>query len=219
MAIYTYNTANILMPLLCLSILMIWKAKREKWFILIATGFIFCLPLIYQIIFGHAADRFGTVAIYNNKDVIAEINNYRNAGKNSFLSKIFYNKLTVSGKKILFNYFNALGDNFLFNEGDVTFRQSLHQVGNLYWIELPLIIWGLVVFIKKGNKSKGDWGLFSLLLISPVAASLTIDGYNHASRLFLLVFPMSYFAASSLNNLKKYLMILAITILILEFSF
>lgn len=218
-AIYTYNTANIFVPLLCLTTLIIWKAKKEKWLVLIFSGFIFCLPLIYQILFGHAADRFGTVAIFNNKDVIAEVNDYRNAGKNSWMSKIFYNKATVSGKKILFNYFNAFGDNFLFNEGDVTFRQSLHQVGNLYWIELPLIVWGLVVFIRNKNKTKGEWWLFGLLLISPTASSLTIDGYNHASRLFLMVFPLSYLAASGLDNVKKYLKYLILIILFLEFSF
>jgi len=219
LAIYTYNTANILVPLLCLASLIIWRAKKEKWFILIAAGAIFCSPLIYQIFFGHAADRFGTVAIFNNKEIVAEIDHYRNAGKNTLLSKIFYNKLTVSRRKILFNYFNAFGDNFLFKEGDVTFRHSLHQVGNLYWIELPLIVWGLVVLVRKNNKSKGDWFLLSLLLIAPTAASLTFDGYNHASRLFLLVFPLSYLAAYGLNNINRYLIFPGLIILFFEFSF
>lgn len=216
-AIYTYNTANIFVPLLALGTLFIFKSKKNIVVKLLVYGIIFCLPIIYQIIFGHAADRFGTVSIFNHKDVVAEIESYRNASSNSFLSKVFYNKITVAGKKIFFNYGNALGVNFLFKEGDVTFRHSLHQVGNFFWIELPLLIWGLVIFIK--NKKKNDWWLLLLLSIAPIASSLTIDGYNHASRLFLLVFPLSYFIALGWNYINRYLSLLVILVLIFQFGF
>ena len=215
--LYTYSTANIYVPLIALVTLIIFKAKKKQFLMLLFTGLIFSSPIVFQIIFGHAADRFGTLSILNNKEIIAQVNDYRNAGKNSLLSKIFYNKVILSGKRVVFNYTNALGSNFLFNEGDVTFRHSLHRVGNLFWIELPLIILGLIYVLKQKKESLGLLWLLGLFLIFPLPSSLTYDGYNHASRLFLLIFPLSFFAAYGLENIKGFVKILLLLVLFIEF--
>jgi 4-amino-4-deoxy-L-arabinose transferase-like glycosyltransferase len=209
-AIYTYNTANIYVPLFCLVMLILFKANLKQAFVLIVSGAIICLPLIYQIVFGHAAERFSKVSITNNKEVVALINDYRNADNSSLTSKVFFNKYTVSLRRILFNYSNAFSGDFLFRTGDVTFRHSLHQVGYLYWVMLPLIIIGLL----SANKYMVLW-----LLIAPIPSSLTYDGYNHGSRLFLLVFPLCYLAANGLANVKKKWSVIVGLVLIFEFVF
>jgi len=208
-SLYTYNTANILVPLIALLTIFVFKLSKQQIFILIITGVLLTLPLAQQVVFGHAGDRFGTVSIFNNKDIVAKVNDYQNAGGKTFISRILYNKLTVGGKQIIFNYTNAFSSNFLFKDGDVTFRHSLHEVGNLFWVELGLIVVGVIV-------SKNMW-LLGLLFIAPIPASLTIDGYNHASRLFLLVFPLTYFAAVGLTKLKTWLRVVACLVLIFEF--
>jgi len=215
--LYTYSTANILVPLICLLSLIIFKASKKQVSVLLITGLLLSSPIIYQIIFGHAADRFGTLSLLNNKQIIAEVNDYRNAAQDSLISKILYNKVTMAGKRVAFNYSNAFGSNFLFNEGDVTFRHSLHKVGNLYWVELPMIVLGLIYILKEKKISSGSKWLLGLLLISPMAASLTYDGYNHASRLFLLVFPLSLLAGFGLGRIKKPLRILLLIIILAEF--
>lgn len=212
-SIYTYSSANVLMPLLVLLTLCFFKLNIKELFKFGILGLIFCLPILYQLIFGHAGERFGTLNILNNKDVIAEVIEYRNNSNNTFVSKIFYNKYVISAKKIVFNYSNAIGANFLFNEGDVTFRHSLHQVGNLFWIQLPLIIWGLIRVIK----NKKYFFIVGVLLIAPIASSLTIDGFNHATRLFLLVFPLAFLTAYGFDNLKYFKWVI-VTILIFEFA-
>ncbi len=212
LCLYTYSTANILMPLLVFLTLYFYKVNFKSLIKFVLYGLLFSLPIVYQLLFGHVGDRFGTLSITNNKNVIAEVIEYRNNSQNTFVSKIFYNKYVIAGKKIVFNYSNAFSSNFLFNEGDVTFRHSLHQVGNLFWIELPLILLGLIYLIRF---KKNLW-VIGFLLISPVASSLTIDGYNHATRLFLLVFPLSFFAAYGFDKLNKF-KFLVVMILIFEF--
>lgn len=209
-AIYTYNTANIYVPLFCVAILFIYKASFKQTAILVVSGILICLPLIFQIFFGHAAERFSKVSITNNKEIIAQINDYRNADNSSFVSKIFFNKYSVSFRRVLFNYSNAFSGDFLFRTGDVTFRHSLHQVGYFYWIMLPLIIIGLM----SANKVMVLW-----LLIAPIPSSLTFDGYNHGSRLFLLVFPLCYLAAKGIGEIGKNWRILVGLVLIFEFAF
>ena len=212
-SLYTYSIANILMPLLIVLTLYFYKINFKNFFRFVLIGLFFSLPIVYQLFFGHVGDRFGTLNILTNKDVVAEVNDYRNGSGNTFISKIFYNKYTISIKKILFNYSNAFGSNFLFNEGDVTFRHSLHQVGNLFWVELPLVLWGIIQIIKR---RKYFW-IMGFLLIAPLASSLTIDGYNHATRLFLMVFPLSFLAAYGLANIKKFKLFF-ILMLLFEFS-
>jgi len=139
-AIYTYNTANIYVPLLVLVTSLIFGWKWSKIWKLLGVGAILCLSIIFSVIFGRAADRFNLFSVWGSKEVSSETINLRNEAATP-LSRIIYNKAVISTKKIVFNYTNAFGSEFLFNQGDVTFRQSLHEVGNLYWIMAPLIIW------------------------------------------------------------------------------
>jgi 4-amino-4-deoxy-L-arabinose transferase-like glycosyltransferase len=198
---YTYNIANILVPLLCLiTILNIQKGKNNSRLIIIFIGlsFILCLPLINQIFFGHAADRYKIFSIFNNQDVVRQINDFRNNNNNTLISRVLANKVTFVGKRIIFNYTNAFSSEFLFGQGDITWRHSLHFVGNLYWIELPLLLIGIWQLINKKR-----WYVLGLLAVAPVASSLTIDGYNHASRLFFMVFPLSFTVAIGLSYLLE----------------
>lgn len=225
LSFYTYNTANIYVPLLIILIIFIFKQKN-KLILLFGLLFLLSLPLLIQMVWGHGADRFKLFSIFNNDKLISEINEYRTLGNNSFVVKLFNNRPVYVAKKILANYSNAFSADFLFGMGDVTFRHSLHKVGNLFWIQLPLILFGIIFIFAKKNKSIADKFLVGLLLISPIPASLTIDGFNHASRLFLLVFPLSYFSAIGLNWLfeslkgfvKYFVLIGIIMVFLFEFT-
>lgn len=213
LSFYTYNTANVYVPLLSLLIFIFYKKKiisrQMLFFVLVGTTL--ASPIVYQIFWGHAADRFNNFSVFGSKEVSEEIINYRNANKNKLTGKIFFNKLTVGGKKILFNYSNAFSSSFLTNQGDVTFRHSLHQVGNIFWIMFLMAILGLII-----NK---NWFWVGFLLISPIPASLTIDGYNHASRLFMMIFPLSYFAAYGFEKIQGLIRWIVIIVLVFEFLF
>lgn len=203
LSLYTYNTANILTPLVAMISFVGFDLKQiyERRIMILAVimvGVGLCLPLANQILFGHAGDRFKIFSVFTSQEVIEKVEKYRNQANNSLASKLIYNKYTVGGERVVFNYSNAFGSNFLFKEGDITFRHTLHMVGNLYWMQLPLVLAGLIELVWKRKKTEVDKLMVLLLLISPVAASLTIDGYNHASRLFLMVFPLAYFTTRGL---------------------
>jgi hypothetical protein len=214
---YTYNTANIYVPLLALMTLIVFRASKKQYLILFLVGLVFSLPMIYQIFYGHAADRFGKFSVFADGQVVVEMAKYREASGNAMISKVFYNKYVVVGKKILFNYLNAFSPDFLFRNGDITFRHSLRQVGNLYWIMAPLVIVGLLVTMTRKKKVVADFWLLGLLLLAPIPSSLTIDGYNHASRLFLMIYPLMYFAGLGFANLTRGWWVAAMCILIFEF--
>lgn len=223
LSFYTYNTANVLVPLYIFLIFLIYFRKKifKKMFVLLVVMFFISLPLLNQIFFGQATARFKLFSIFSNDKMVSEINEYRNIDK-LFYIRIFQNKAIYSLRKFVFNYTSAFSSDFLFGMGDVTFRHSLHKVGNLFWIQSLLLILGIIFFIKKNNKSEDDLFWIGFLLISPVASSLTIDGNNHASRLFMLSFPLAYFSAQGigfLNNLKFKYCLLSIIGLIFIFEF
>ena len=227
LSFYTYNTANIYVPLLLLIIFGVKKIiSKEKVFKsalkLLVIMFILSLPILYQIFWGQGSDRFKKVSLFNNEGLVSEINEYRNQQNNSFISKVFYNKAIYSIRIIGANYLNAFSSDFLFGMGDVTFRHSLHKVGNLFWIYCVFLIVGLIYFILNKKKKFGDYLMMGFLIISPIPSSLTMDGAYHATRLFLMVFPLCYLSAIGLNKIfefRKILGWLTIFVLILEFVY
>jgi len=221
LSFYTYNTSNIYVPLLSLLILFLYRKVNKSFFVFVGLSIIFCLPLLWQIIFGNAAERFGKVSVFTNKDLIAEVIEYRNKTDNKIVAKIFYNKPVIFAKKVVSNYLNAFSADFLFGNGDVTFRHSLHKVGNLFWIYSIFIIIGLILIIRSKKQEISQKFILGMLLIAPIPASLTSDGYFHATRLFLMIFPLCVIASIGLVGIysaKKMFLIPLLFVLAVEFA-
>lgn len=197
LSLYTYNTANIFVPLLMFILVFTYPrpAKKQKLIAIMAITFaILIIPLVINIVFGHAADRFSAFSVFGNQEIINKINLIRSyPNTNPLIEQIFHNKPIEWTKKIIQNYTTAFSSRFLFIHGDVTFRHSLHEIGQLFWFQLPLILIGLFLSIKNRQKQNLFW--LSWLLIAPFPASLTIDGGYHATRLFLMVIPFSVLSA------------------------
>lgn len=199
LSFYAYNTANVYVPLLILW-LFLWEkmANRSKisWtngIGVIGVVILVALPLAVNVLNGHGADRFKLLSVWGNKDMVREINLARIGDGDTAVSRLVNNKLVYSVRKVAKNYANPFGSRFLVDEGDVTFRHSLHRVGNILWVTWLMGILGIVGAIKNvAGRSSLFW--LGFLLLSPIPSSLTVDGAYHASRLFLMVFPLAYFA-------------------------
>lgn len=232
MTFYTYSTANIFTPLLVIGLVIIflqnkWSGSVNRRVLCSLFGVIFILvsPLVVSVLFGHAADRFQKFSVFNDQTIVDQINRYRSVdGENKYLGIFFQNKPVYFVKRIVSNYLNAFSPDFLFGHGDVTFRQSLHEVGGFFWTEAFLILTGLIVTIRKKRPEDSEKVMFLWILIAPIPASLTIDGASHASRLFYMIFPLIYFGAvgavyliESARKIGKVLVIILSLTLMLEF--
>ncbi|MDO8503282.1 MAG: glycosyltransferase family 39 protein [bacterium] len=197
---YTYSTANVFTPLFVLLLLLLHRKEvvsiKRKLVGPLIIFVILIIPISYHILFGKAAERFGNFSIFSGDEVVSEIN-IKRAEKGPIEGALFYNKPIVWGRKILGNYATAFSPQFLFIEGDVTFRHSVHTIGELYWIQLPFLIAGLVWFLGKRDKRLLFW--LGWLLLAPLPASLTRDGSIHATRLILMLPPLTVLTAGGLN--------------------
>ena len=221
---YTYNISNIFVPLLVLFILLTNKNKLTNLKVLIINfilGLILIFPIISSIISGTAANRFKLISIFNDPTLTNEIIESRtdfSTSNSPLVEKTFHNKLISYSKKVIENYLSAFSPQFIFINGDPNPR---HNIPNQNLILLPLIvplIIGIIYSLKNYNNLSNLF--YFWLLISPISSSLTQGGQNHASRLFLMIFPLIYFISLGIhqsNKITKSLIIFISTIFLIIF--
>jgi len=224
---YTYSTANIFTPLFVLLLFLVFRPQinlKKNWTkLIIPTVLIF--PMVYNVLFGQAAGRFGLISVFNDQKIIDQLIIKRTDPwiKPSFVETVFHNKYFAYGVAIGSNYISAFSPQFLFLKGDPYFRHSISEQGELLWIFLPFLLYGLFWTLKNYSEKQYKFILFWLLL-SPIPSSLTQGGGEHASRLFLMIPPLMIIIAIGFSKIisfvkpKKLLIIISSTLLIFSFA-
>jgi len=193
---YTYSIANLTTPFIVLLLLFCFPPKLKEVFkkgtitLLLITS-LTVIPIAYQILFGPAAGRFGLINIANDRSTLDQIVLDRNRPwlTAPILEKIMNNKLTAVGGEFVSNYLTSLSPQFLFLNGDPNYRQSVDHFGVFLLALAPFFLFGVYTLVKNAKDRENLFPLLWLLLI-PVGSSLTQGGGNHASRLFLMIFPL-----------------------------
>jgi len=204
---FTYYPVKIYLPILFLSLFIIyyketkhWFKERRFWLINItALSFLILLMLPYL----------------RNNLFLARWNDVKS------------NTLTLP--YLIKGYFNHFSLDFLFKKGDIDFdgqfisRHSVRGMGELYLFQLPLITLALISFIKKRKHEMIL--LFIFLLIYPIGTIFT-DIKPQATRSIIGVIPFQIISAyglflfySFLNNKKSKIIFNLITIIVIFISF
>lgn len=192
LSVYTYPTAVIFVPLIFLSLAIIFKKEilllGRKIFIFSFLFLALCSIPFFRGFFqtGQSQERFFKISIFSNNKSIENIINKRK--NNSFTEKFFHNKLTEYSFSFLENYLTSFSPQFLFLNGDPSPRQNSGR-GEMLWQLVPFLIIGLFEIFKNIKEKKYKF-LLCWLLISPIPSCLTIEGGNHAGRLFLMIAPL-----------------------------
>jgi len=210
LSFYTYNTANVFVPSIVILIFFInfkdfiSKINLKNFLLSLLIFLCLTLPLIYQILFGPAANRFNLLSIFHDQTLIDNIINKRTSfsSSNQITESIFHNKPIAWSKTFIQNYLNSFSPSFIFILGDqINLRHTIPDFGLVFLIFLPLILKGLFCL---NLKDKLNQLMFFWLLLSPIAASLTTNGGTHATRLFLMTVPLAFFAALGFIQILNY---------------
>lgn len=201
LTLYTYSTASVFTPLLVITLIFIYRPDifRTKNIWKFALSIAMILPLVYSIFFGQAAGRFKGISIFNDTKIIDNIIIQRTDPwvSKSSTEVFFHNKYFAYATTFGENYLKAFSPEFLFLQGDPNFRQSISGQGELLWIVLPFLLYGLFLTFKNIGERSFRF-LLTWLLIAPIASSLTQGGGNHATRLFLMIPPLIVISAYGL---------------------
>jgi len=202
--LYTFNAYRIFLPLF-LVILAIFHFRhliRHKSHALMSvlTAVVILLPLIQFIVSPQAQLRFQEVSIFNDLDPVVEANLRQELNNHSLLSKVLFNRRLLYAGEFLRHSADHLRPDFLFFYGDDNPRLSVRDIGQMYLIELPLVLLGLFLAFRRDTKL--GWFLVIWALLSFIPAGIARET-PHALRI-LQILPVPYFlVALGLVNLSS----------------
>lgn len=154
---FAYSTARLMLPITALAMAILWRKeifkRRVTILILVFSASLFTFLIYYDNIIssGGIIDRAGSVSISNFSPSIFSTAGY-------FIS----------------NYINHFSPQFLFQSGDYNLRHSSGVSSMLFTsFAFPLLL-GLAYFIKKFKSSKFAKFIIFMIIIFPLASSLTI---------------------------------------------
>lgn len=183
LSLYTYSTAIIFLPLFFLALLFLQSPKPKLYHY--AYFLLLILPILFSIIMGPGKERFNVLSFDRQSQFIDQIQSLRIQFP-VFIGKAFNNRPLATLNLFSQNYLRSFSTDFLFVRGDPVVRSSLQVIGQLLPLSAPFLLLGLLNLIKRRQ-----WLWLVWLGLSPIPSALTFDGAFHASRLFLMVPPIS----------------------------
>jgi len=217
LSLYTYHSARLVAPLLAIALISFnFPAiirNLKNWVLPLVFGIAICIPVLMSFMHSGGTARIGGVGLTADKGPIARSEELLNQHANiKIFNRVIHNKRTlylISWAQKYTSHFNL---NFLFINGDEVPRSKVPDMGLLYLIEIPLLIYGIYKSFQhsKALKLQSSNALFlSWLFIAPIASSLTFQAPS-ALRSLPMIIPLSYFVAYGILELKKFKYILII---------
>jgi 4-amino-4-deoxy-L-arabinose transferase-like glycosyltransferase len=211
LAMYTYHSARVFVPLLVLSLSLfnwrkLWKA-RKKVLLGIVVGMVFVVPLVRIMTSKQGQMRLKAVSSFSNTiDLLREdtIRMEQDLEKGFVPGRLIHNRRIRFALRFLQSYFAHWDLNWLFvnGEGDVP-RHHVPDVGLLYLWELPFILIGIYqLFFSERKKAKQ--AVFSWFLLAPVAAAVSADA-PHGVRTLCMLPTWHVFTALGVLKTHQYL--------------
>lgn len=219
-AFYTFNSSRVVAPLLVivLSFLFIKKLFSMKIQVVssIIVGILMILPSVTFLLSPQSKLRFAEVNIFSDTSVVALSNQEIANDNHSLLGKALHNHRLVYGIEFARHYLDNLTPNFLFIMGDGNPKFSIQNVGQLYLLELPFLVIGLLFLFKK--REGVAWYIIPIWLLLGIIPAATARETPHALRTevilptFQIVVAYGLVQALSLIKNKKLLNSCLITI-------
>lgn len=230
LTLHTYPTYKLSL-LLFLPLLVWYQGGREvlgygkRYFaggaiVLIALGIL----SLSQTFIGGSETRFADINIFSQDNLKSSIEQKINLERQitnlpKFMVKYFHNKPVEYVKVLVENYLQNFSLDFLVLHGDRNPRHNMATMGEIYFVELILIITGLIAFWYKQRRI--IIFLILWLLLSPIPTAI-VDT-PHALRSAFMLPPLILLSAlgllTILNYRNKIMISLVLLLFIIQFVF
>lgn len=227
LSMYTFNTARIIAPLLVLGLTIGFRQQlldnKKQVTIAVLVGIILIAPLVQFLLTPQAKLRFHEVNIFSDIGIIERTNQEIANDNNAWWSRIIHNRRFAYGVEYLKHYFDHFNPSFLFIKGDGNPKFSTQDVGQLYLWDLPFLIAGILLLLRK---REGSWWIVPLWLLAGIVPAATARETPHALRIettlptfqILVAYGFSYFLIA-ISNIKKQIAKIQIKYLIFSLFF
>jgi 4-amino-4-deoxy-L-arabinose transferase-like glycosyltransferase len=188
-AVYTYNTARIFVPLFLFTSFLLfakdfWKFKKTI-IVSMILFFVLMIPFIQFVLGGGGNARYKLVSITDDPGLIPRIEERRNnSSLPGPLPQLIHNRVSYIGFYFGRNYLSHFSPQFLFLNGAPHKQHHVQGVGELYLIQAPLLLVGLYALFRFKNRFRYMLIAWPLLTLIPV--SITQDSMPHALRTLIM---------------------------------
>lgn len=175
LSFYTFNANRIIAPLMFMGLSIIYFKSlwaNKKWSLVSALiSLMLLLPSISYLQSRESRLRFQEVSIFNNLDLVKLSNQRSQNDGNVWWAKIIHNRRVLFISDFLKHYFDNFSGRFLFTYGDGNPRLHVQNMGELYVWDLPFLLIGVFLLIKKRGKALAVLGLWMLIVPIPAATA------------------------------------------------
>lgn len=219
-SIFTYNSARIFVPLFILVFIILYKDKIKISRVSVISGLIFSTFLIagfYLAVFQDSSARYYWVRILDEGAISFLDQSRNNSAFPDVLTKLIYNRPVYFASNFLLNYLKHLSVQFLAISGGSNYQFSLQNMGLIYIIELPFLLFGFFKLLK----NKLDRLFLLWFLIAPIPSALTREA-PHVLRSIFMIGSIQVITAFGLIQIfelfeKKKILLISISVLIVFF--
>jgi 4-amino-4-deoxy-L-arabinose transferase-like glycosyltransferase len=210
-SMYTYNIARLFVPLLGLTLLIIFrkeffKFSKINYFFSLIIALLCALPFVIGALNHGGVDSTLGTLIFTSAKVQAPLQEFRSYFVAfGLVSKIFFNYYFLTLWQYINNVFAHLATSFYFITGSEQGGTNLGMTGQWYIFELPFVIWGIVWLLKTKSIASKIVFLWILLLIA--VSSLTREA-PQTTRTFFLTFPVTILSGIGFYNLINKILLL-----------
>jgi 4-amino-4-deoxy-L-arabinose transferase-like glycosyltransferase len=200
LSLYLYHSARLIAPLLAFSLCLLYFKflikKLPHILIPIIFGILLAIPVLFSFFNNGGTTRLGGVGLTADLGPINRSNELINHHQNTnIINRVMHNKRILYFISWTQKYASHFDLNFLTINGDEVPRSKVPEMGQIHLFELPLLILGIIfILITNIFSRKIKIFLFLLLLIAPLASSLTFQAPS-ALRALSMVIPLSIFIA------------------------
>ncbi len=218
---FLYHSIRLLAPIffVIITIFFLKEIGGKIKSIVLINIFAATLLTFYFSIMGNGLARFNQTSIFRNIDVNYELQRVKSEDtpKNIF-SLVFDNNAVTYSKAIISEYGKYYSPGFLVGYDAEPYRFTTPGVGILTYIEMVLVILGIIAILQK----KEGFLPLLLLLASPLPAALTAEESPNMSRAFLMSPFLIILAAFGffylINYFRNFRKITLVTLFILLFA-
>jgi 4-amino-4-deoxy-L-arabinose transferase-like glycosyltransferase len=173
-AVWTYLTPRIFVPLLVISLGLLYRKellkKKNAVIAAVAVALVLLWPVARMSLSAQGQMRAAGVSAFSNTDDLKKSVSRLAVDKGIF--RIFDNRRFTYAITFLRGYFAHFDPNFLFLDKSIE-KYRAPDVGLLYLFELPLIVVGGYMMIRKRSRSSAV--IFWWIAAAPVAAAFTLQ--------------------------------------------
>jgi 4-amino-4-deoxy-L-arabinose transferase-like glycosyltransferase len=206
LSLYIYHSARLVAPLLALSLCCLYFKflikKIPQIIIPIILAGIIAAPVLFSFLNNGGTARIGGVGLTADTGPASRSEELLNQHQGvKLINRVTHNKRILYLISWAEKYSSHFDLNFLGVNGDEVPRSKSPEMGQIYLIEIPLFILGIIFILKnKEFSSKSKTFLFLFLFIAPIASSLTFQAPS-ALRALPMAIPITIFISAGVYYL------------------